>query len=227
MWSDFKSQGDELQPREITLLERSILLFASKSKYLEMFLDIISSKSRISIRVVDWFVSNYAKTHNVQYAIKTHGTSHMFQVSRQYAVQMNAYKKKYFDSFCRKKKVIVQMQRKNNTKIKFYTSVGQLNFFQWAIKNKVILFISRHIESIEQDMKNVIQSNKEESLINSDSSPVSSSIHATRSTTRKSSRKNAVQYQPFSGRPEISLEICSNPSDLKCIDLTSSPKVKN
>ena len=37
------------------------------------------------------------------------------------------------------------------------TTVGQLNFFKWAIENKIIDYIKEHLESIDTDMNTNIK----------------------------------------------------------------------
>jgi hypothetical protein len=34
------------------------------------------------------------------------------------------------------------------------TTIGQLNFFKWAIENNIIDYIQSHFQEIEQDMNN-------------------------------------------------------------------------
>ena len=48
--------------------------------------------------------------------------------------------------------------------INFYSSIGQLNFFQWAIRNKVIKYVHLHLKEIEYDMKETSKKNKEKKM---------------------------------------------------------------
>ena len=38
-------------------------------------LDILEGKNKISLRIIDWFVTNYSKKHNVEYTLKKKITS--------------------------------------------------------------------------------------------------------------------------------------------------------
>ena len=58
------------------------------------------------------------------------------------------YSKKRFDPFCRWERI--QIPYHNNTFIE--TTIGQLNFFKWALENGVIDFIEENYETIEKDM---------------------------------------------------------------------------
>ena len=61
-----------------------------------------------------------------------------------YKAQLKAYSKKYFDPFCRRNRI--------NYKQSLSTTIGQLNFFKWAIENHIISYIQDNIEDIEKDL---------------------------------------------------------------------------
>jgi len=128
-------------------------------------LEIINGESDISIRVLDWFVSNFSKKYNTFYKIKKNGRDEYFYVHNEYKNQLNGYSKKYFDPFCRKRKVIYTYKGLNGgNDIIFLSSIGQLNFFQWAIRNKILIYVKSHVKEIEDDMKITNQNNKKEKL---------------------------------------------------------------
>ena len=101
--------------------------------------DILEGNS-ISLRLIDWFVTNYSKKYNISYMS---GTKHVI-VYLAYKSHLKAYSKKMFDPFCRWKR------------IKFHdcdTTVGQLNFFEWAIQDEVLDYIEKNHEQIHTDME--------------------------------------------------------------------------
>ena len=61
---------------------------------------------------------------------------------------LNAYSKKIFDPFCRRDRIEFEFKDKK----KIVTTVGQLNFFRWAIQNNVLNYIIEHYKEIEEDM---------------------------------------------------------------------------
>jgi hypothetical protein len=73
-----------------------------------------------------------------------------FKVYLDYKLKLKAYSKKRFDPFCRWDRISIPFG--NNTCIE--TTIGQLNFFKWAIENKVIDYINEHYDIIEKDMNN-------------------------------------------------------------------------
>lgn len=155
--------------KEKNILDKCHKFFSFDQKYIGILTSIVNRESEISLRVLDWFVTNYSKKHNTCYKIKNHSTEEIFYVNNEYKNQLNGYSKKYFDSFCRTPKVIYT----HNISDKYYTintSIGQLNFFQWAIRNKVIKYTELHLDKIIKDMKDTTILNEKLKLSESQSS---------------------------------------------------------
>ena len=120
------------------------------------------SHTKVSLRVLDWFVTNYAKKHHTTYPLKKNGRKLNFDVFLNYKSQLKAYNKRFFDPFCRTNK------NNNKNKIAFQydkdkqlvTTIGQLNFFRWAIRNNVIKYVKEHLKDINLDMNNNNKKNK-------------------------------------------------------------------
>ncbi len=133
------------------LLMQSLIIFFKERKNLDKVIPIITGKSNISLRILDWFVTNFSKKNNINYTVnydnKKKGIKN-FIVYLDYKAQLKAYSKKLFDPFCRRERISF-IDHDNNELI---TTVGQLNFFRWAIENKIIEFITENFEDIEQDM---------------------------------------------------------------------------
>ena len=101
----------------------------------------------ISIRSVDFFVTNYSKKNRVSYQIKEDDQQVIFNVYSSYKSQLKAWNKKYFDPFSRGDRVPFFI---NNDCI--ITTIGQLNFFKWYISNKVVKYVKNNLVKIELDM---------------------------------------------------------------------------
>jgi len=115
-------------------------------------LKIITGESKISLRIVDWFATNYAKKYYTLFIIDaTHdNVTRRFKVYDDYKLKLKAYSKKRFDPFCRWDRISIPY-----TNGKFIeTTIGQLNFFKWAIENKVVDYIEENYNDIEKDMNN-------------------------------------------------------------------------
>jgi hypothetical protein len=125
---------------------------------LDIMLSIINGESNISLRIIDWFVTNYSKKYFTLYTL---ANISRFKVYIDYKLKLKAYSKKRFDPFCRWDRIIIPY--KNNNSIQ--TTIGQLNFFKWAIENEVIDYIKLHYKEIEYDM-NQRNTNSKKKLLN-------------------------------------------------------------
>lgn len=140
--------------------------FYKENNNIYIILPIISGCSSLSIRVLDWFVTNYAKKFNIIYQLKN-GT--YFNVYLDYKSQLKGYKKKMFDPFCRKRRIPFYYEE-NKCVI---TTIGQLNFFKWSIKNGIIDYVITNLQKINEDMilsskKNLNNSEKKSTTSSSD-----------------------------------------------------------
>ena len=134
------------------LLLNNLMEFYKDENYLTRMLKIITGESKISLRIVDWFTTNYAKKYytilDIYDANNSDTIVKRFKVYVDYKLKLKAYSKKRFDPFCRWDRISIPY--KNNTCIE--TTIGQLNFFKWALENKVIDYIEENYENIEKDM---------------------------------------------------------------------------
>ena len=119
---------------------------------LDKMLKIITGDSKISLRIVDWFATNYAKKYYTLYVIEgtVDNITRRFKVYDDYKLKLKAYSKKRFDPFCRWDRISIPY--KNEKFIE--TTIGQLNFFKWALENKVVDYIEQNYNEIEKDMNN-------------------------------------------------------------------------
>lgn len=128
---------------------------------------VIHKSKKLSIRLVNWFVTNYAKQHFTVYEIPAsiHDPSSKemkrFFVWTSYKSTEDSYSKQMFDPYCRKDRVLIPY--KNNTSIE--TTIGQLHFFKWAIVNKVLEYIVDHFDAIEKDMNTRLSTVKRKPMI--------------------------------------------------------------
>jgi len=130
------------------LLLNNLMVYYKDEFILNRMLKIITGESKISLRIVDWFATNYSKKYYTLIA-DTEGNKR-FKVYVDYKLKLKAYSKRRFDSFCRWDRISIPY--KKNTCIE--TTIGQLNFFKWALENKVIDYIEENYETIEKDMNN-------------------------------------------------------------------------
>ena len=136
------------------LLLKSLIAFFEDPKNLDVMIPIVTESSPISLRVLDWFITNYSKDHT-----KTIVKDELlldFDVYNSYKAQLKAFNKKLFDPFCRLhgSGKIKKFRFKYGNDQHIMTTTGQLNFFKWAIENNIIAYVMRHYETIKADLKN-------------------------------------------------------------------------
>ena len=164
---------DDYLTRE-TLLFQSLMKFYSIKSNLDTLLPIIEQKSNISLRILDWLVTNYAKKHNIVYTIIRNNTNCNFNIYLEYKNQLKAYSKKYFDPFCRRERILINIQdlswkiinncnKQKTNENQLITTVGQLNFFKWFIENNVLSYAIENIECIDKDMTETLINSKKQS----------------------------------------------------------------
>jgi hypothetical protein len=127
------------------LLMTNLMKFYEEDNNLEKMLKIINGESPISLRIIDWFATNYAKKFFTVYEV---GVNRRFKVYMDYKLKLKAYSKRRFDPFCRWDRISIPYG--NGTFIQ--TTIGQLNFFKWALENGVVAYIESHYATIEDDM---------------------------------------------------------------------------
>lgn len=129
---------------DISLLKENLMTFFDTKKLL-IVCDVINQKKKYSLRVVEFFINTYSKQCPVRYKVN----NKIFDVYASYKnEQMKSYSKKYFDLFRRTDKFVVEIDAEH----KFETTTAQLNFFKWAIENKVLWYVEKNIDSIRKAM---------------------------------------------------------------------------
>jgi hypothetical protein len=123
----------------------NLMKFYDEDNNLETMLKIINGESPISLRIIDWFATNYAKKFFTVYEV---GANRRFKVYVDYKLKLKAYSKRRFDPFCRWDRITIPYS--GGTFIQ--TTIGQLNFFKWALENGVVAYIGGHYAAIEDDM---------------------------------------------------------------------------
>ena len=149
------------------------ILYGSLQKYynnienINKFNDYVNGDKKISLRIIDWFVTNYSKKHNVFYEVYKNDKDGMtfeqdnnklhkqINIYHAYKSQLKSYQKKKFDPFCRKERINFKCHD-----LDIETTVGQLNFFKWAIDNMVLEYINLNYKDIEIDMNICYNNNK-------------------------------------------------------------------
>lgn len=112
---------------------------------MKTILPILDKTSPISLRLIDWFVTNYSKKYKIAITNKDHK---FFNVYSNYRSQLKAFKKTQFDPFRRRDRIDFYYDTENFIE----TTIGQLNFFRWFIQNSLLDYVNANYHAIENDM---------------------------------------------------------------------------
>lgn len=113
-------------------------------------------QEELSMRVINFGVTNYAEVHGSRLYWPAVG---VFEISQSYRMNLNHFSKRDFDPFRRGERILVPFGTSPMRKW-FHTTVGQLNFFHWAIQFDILEFCRRH----HAEIKKAMQRHKRESM---------------------------------------------------------------
>lgn len=144
---------DKLLSKESLLLQ-SLYKYYQEDDNIERIIPIVTGNAAVSLRVLDWFVTNYSKKFVVIYQIKKNLDTVRFNVYQDYKNKLKSYNKRFFDPFCRqnKKNLTNKIAFKYDEDKYIITTIGQLNFFRWAIRHNVINYVEENLDLINKDM---------------------------------------------------------------------------
>ena len=113
---------------------------------------------RVSLRVLDWLVTNFSKKNRIIYTLRhDNGKTIPFNLYLQYKSSLNRYKRHVFDPFRRHKRVYFIFKQHM-----YSTTVGQLNFMHWAFEHHIIDYAQSRMAEIEADMTQCIKENQKD-----------------------------------------------------------------
>lgn len=136
------------------LLLESLGRFFDVPDHMEKLDDILTHRKGISLRNLEWFVTNYSKKQHVTYQTQN---GRPFTVHVAYKSSLDGYSKKLFDPFCRTERI----QFRGHT-----TMCAQLNFLRWCIQNGIVDYMinskvcTAHHESPKSRSRNSTNSEK-------------------------------------------------------------------
>lgn len=186
----------------------SLQRFYNDREDIDEILQILQGTSVISLRLIDWFVTNYAKAHSTSYILN----NQEFLVYLNYKSQLKAYSKKLFDPFCRRERILFQI----GTVTPFLTTVGKLNFFRWAIEKGILDHIRSHMHEIEKEMNTFMRTMQKEkksqasstaSSTASSSTVLSAQTSSTKSSTRRRTANKEISTVKIMQKHEMAVEV--------------------
>ena len=157
---------DRLSNKDKLLLNNILVFYRENNfkNFKKMLEYTTQKKKKIPLRYIEWFVMNYSKKYPVSYNIlRTNGKVEYFSVNMSYMSQVDGIGKNEFDPYCRGNTIDLEYTDDNDNKNIIQTCYKQLKFFKWAIENKVLDYIEKHLEEIKQDIKQFDKKRRETS----------------------------------------------------------------
>lgn len=143
------------------LLSSLSVFYDNNEEYLNILKTIIDGKHQLSLRMIDWLITIYAKNNNMVYWINLNDDKIYYDLPEDnsnnfkkinlyldYRSQLKSFKKINFDSFRRHDRISF-ISNKGTT---LETTIGQLNFFKWAFNNRVINYAIENQKIIYDNM---------------------------------------------------------------------------
>jgi hypothetical protein len=141
---------------KLSLLMKSLTDFYKEQKYIEQIQSIVDQNNIISLRILDWFITNYSKKYRTMISVN----DDKVDVYMNYKLMLKSFSKKAFDPFCRKNKILFYYTDDAENGEYIETSCGQLCFFRWCFENKILEYVKENLATIEKDMKDSLKVKK-------------------------------------------------------------------
>lgn len=137
------------------------------TEQLKRMIKIINGEHEISLRFLDWFVTRYCFLYKITMDVEnSYNVQKNFNINISYKAQLKSFKKKYFDPFRRKKKFYFADNKDEHV---ILTTLGQLNFFRWAISYDIIDYTQKNLKQIMSKINHVNSYFKKNILIDNSS----------------------------------------------------------
>jgi len=188
------------------LLMMALVRFYKQNNNQNMYriIPIIESNCAISLRLIDWFVTNYSKKYNtiIKKQKNVDGMEY-FNVYISYRQQLKAFSKQQFDPFRRRDRIRFVYDKDNNW---VETTIGQLNFFKWILQNNILDFIMENIDVIEADMMTSQKKQIDGHSIQSEVNPPNTNLKK-KKNTEETSEKVKATAQASSSRKQNRIDL--------------------
>lgn len=177
----------DIESNEEALLGKLLRFYKSNDQHLVDLASISSQNTIISLREMDFLVTKYSKKSKICYNLPD---GRLFNLNLDYKAQLRGHSKKRFDPFCRlgdkndsgrlgrffidfetktpeflSEKTPEELEEYRSRKTGVVTNVGQMNFFRWAINNKVVEYCFTNKNSIVEVMDEEYKSKKKAKVV--------------------------------------------------------------
>lgn len=115
------------------------------------FISLIRQTDELSLRALDWLVTNYAKKNYIVLADEKN-IRPPINVYSEYRTMLSFWHQKMFDPFRRSQRIYFLWTLPDGKQNKEETTVAQLNFLHWAECRGILQYARTHINELNADM---------------------------------------------------------------------------
>lgn len=139
-----------IEAKQELLMKRVSAFFADEVHFAAL-LPLLEQTAVVSLRLLDYLVTNFAKKTPVYLDVCRHGRLETVDLFLDYKAQLKAFSKRSFDPFCRRERVLWVCESDPQRR-QFLTTPAQLNFFRWCIEMRLCEWVQEHNAEVERDM---------------------------------------------------------------------------
>lgn len=147
-------QHDQLSQRQMSIMHR-IAPFFTESIIKDVLVPLVNQECGISLRALDWLVTNYSKKWNI---VCRGQCGALFNIYHGYKVALSHFRRRNFDPFRRRNRIKIRIREHSVCE----STVGQCNFLHWAHSNGVLSYAIENAKDIETDMNSASALHKAE-----------------------------------------------------------------
>ena len=118
-----------IENKQRMLMSKIYDFFGIRNNF-EQLITLLEQSTPISLRLLDWVVTNYCKKNTIFLKVIRNGVVENINLFLDYKAHLKSFSKRSFDPFCRRERIIAQFPI-DDQKRKFVTTPAQLNFYKW------------------------------------------------------------------------------------------------
>lgn len=153
--SHVPDEDKKMSRKDEVLLSSVLVWYNEDESRVSQFSDIVKHKNGLSLRIIDWLITNFSK--KVSVSIETRGIPG--DLYRDYHKNLSAHNKKNFDPFARRQRICILLLGEE----KRFSTIGQLNFFRWFLQKNLCSFLLENKPVIEKHMRDYEKMSKKRS----------------------------------------------------------------
>ena len=142
-----------------------LIPFFTEERLATVLIPILRMESPVSLRALDWLVTNYAKKHGLAWPLtissgnESLSGERMFSVFNEYKTWLRTWRRRLFDPFQRRVRIFFSFEG-----VWYSTTVGQLNFMYFSTTTRVLDYAQKNIVEIEKDQALAIHQSRKRKI---------------------------------------------------------------